>query len=115
MLSLREESVARLLAERAVLVGVSEPFDFEGPTGPNKLRGRIEEVRAQRGEVEISVEPFASPKGGGPVGRLVARARYEDGKDVVGELADQREPDVNLFYRDPAGPDGHLIGSVRLA
>ncbi len=121
MLSLREESVARLLRGKEVEIAVAEPFDFEGPDGEeNALRGRIVEARAadvEGGrEIEIEVAPFASPKGV-EVGRLVARARYDDGKDVVEELADGRDPSVNLFYPtdDGAGFAGHLIGGVRLA
>ena len=109
--------VAALLEGSRVVVSVSEPFDFEGPDGPNEIRGVVDRARPSPGEFEISVGQFADPKDpeASPVERLVARARYRDGKDVVGELADGGEPDVNLFYKSRAGNEGHLIGSVCLA
>ncbi len=114
MMRLREERVAALLKGRAVVIAVGEPWDFEGPDGKNVLRGSIAEVRTVDvpgcGEVEIEVTPFRV--GGGEVDRLVGRARYDDGKNVVEALADGDAPDLNLFYQTPEGRAGHLIGGV---
>ncbi len=119
MLSLREESVARLLRGKEVLIDVGEPFDFEGPDGENEIRGRVVEARFVTDvpggrEIELAVTPFAAHEGG-TVEALVARRRHDNGKDIVEELADGRDPSVNLFYRTDAGAEGHLIGGVRLA
>lgn len=118
MLSLREESVARLLRGKEVLIDVGEPFDFEGPDGENEVRGRVVEARTADvpggREIELEVTPFVSHKGG-TVRGLLARRRHDNGKDIVEELADGRDPAVNLSYKTDAGAQGHLIGGIRLA
>lgn len=117
MMRLREERVAALLKGRAVVIAVGEPWDFESPDGKNVLHGRVAEVRTAGvpggGEVEMEVTPFRVG-GGEVVDRLVGRARYDDGKNVVEALADGDAPDLNLFYQTKEGRGGHLIGGVEV-
>ena len=111
---LREERVAALLKGRALVIAVGEPWDFEGPDGKHVLHGRVAEVRTADvpgdGEVEIEVTPFRA--GDGEVDRLIGRARYEGGKNVVEALADGDAPELYLFYQTSEGR-GRLIGGGR--
>ena len=117
MMRLREQRVAALLKGRAVVIAVGEPCDFESADGKNVLQRRVAEVRTADvpggGEVGMEVAPFRD-RGGEVVDRLVGRARYDDGKNVVEALADGDAPDLNLFYQTTEGRGGHLIGGVEV-
>lgn len=64
MITLSEESVSRVLVGRLVSISVGEPWDFEGPDGPNALNGRITAVGQDEASdlgsqwVEVEVTPF---------------------------------------------------------
>lgn len=127
MITLSEEQVRRLLTGRHVEISVGEPWDFEGPDGPNTLRGRIVEVlpgaagepRSQR--LRIEVTPFEA--GGGRLVRwLTASRRYADPSGIIEQVAAGEDADANLSYADqvgeeelPSGESPFLIGGVRLA
>lgn len=111
---------------RSVSISVGEPWDFEGPDGPNALKGEILELRENpeaphNQEVLLSVTPF-SVRTGHTVDRLVARARYEDEVGIVEHLARGQDAEANLSYSEQV-PEGErnpkstpkLIGGVRLA
>jgi hypothetical protein len=126
LITLSEEEVGRLLVGRLVSISVGEPWDFEGPDGPNALSGEILALRENpeaphNQEVLLAVTPF-SVYTGHTVDRLVARARYEDEVGIVEHLARGQDAEANLSYseqvpegeRDPRGTP-KLIGGVRLA
>jgi len=127
MISLRDESVARLLVGQDVEVSVGEPWDFEGPDGPNLVLGRVTRVGLGEGgerRQEIAVEvdrPFRS-EAGTEVRRLLATARYEeDSRAMVRIVADGGSVSANLGYADqvppsamPEGVSPFLIGGLRL-
>lgn len=122
MITLSEEQVGRLLKGRPVEISVGEPWDFEGPDGPNALRGRIVEVfpgepREQR--LRIEVTPFEA-RDGRLVSQLTASRRYADPSGIIEQVAAGEDVDANLSFADqvqtlPDGESAFLIGGVRLA
>ena len=127
MITLSEEEVGRLLVGRSVSISVGEPWDFEGPDGPNALKGEILAIRENpeaphSQEVLLSVTPFGV-RTGHTVDRLVARARYRDDEvGIVEHLARGQDAEANLSFSEQV-PEGErdprstpkLIGGVRLA
>jgi hypothetical protein len=126
LITLSEEQVGRLLTGRHVEISVGEPWDFEGPDGPNTLRARIVEVlpgdagepRSQR--LKIEVTPFEA--GGRLVKWLNASRRYADASGIIERVAAGDDADANFSYADqvareelPSGESPFLIGGVRLA
>ena len=118
--------MGRLLTGRSVEISVGEPWDFEGPDGPNALRGRIVEVipgeagepRSQR--LRIEVTPFEA--GGGRLIRwLTASRRYADPSGIIEQIAAGEDADANFSYADQVGeapPPSEspvLVGGMRLA
>lgn len=126
MQTLTEAQVARLLTGHEVVVGVSEPWGFEGPDGPGRLLGTVVEVRGadepgRRPSVVIRVTPFRSEEGV-LVDRLVAGGRYVEETSIVQQLAAGERAPANLSYAELVpeeerlpGTVPKLIGSVRLA
>lgn len=127
MITLSEEQVGRLLTGRHVEISVGEPWDFEGPDGPNALRGRIVgvisgdagEPRSQR--LRIEVTPFEAG-GGRRVKWLTASRRYAEPSGIIERVAAGEDADANFSYADqvaeeelPSGESPFLIGGVRLA
>ena len=125
MITLSEEQVGRLLAGRPVEISIGEPWDFEGPDGPNALRGRIVEVlpgeagepREQR--LRIEVTPFKTGDGR-LVSQLTASRRYADPSGIIEQVAAGEDVDANLSFADQVqrvsdGKSTFLIGGVRLA
>lgn len=127
MQTLTDAQVARLLVGHEVAVGVSEPWDFEGPDGPNALRGTVAEVILGADDpdapptVVVRVTPFRSEEGV-VVDRLVAAARHARQGSILRQLAAGERPTADLSYAELV-PEGRqlqgkvpkLIGSVRLA
>jgi hypothetical protein len=128
LITLSEEQVGRLLTGRHVEISVGEPWDFEGPDGPNTLRGRIVEVlpgvagepRSQR--LKIEVTPFKTGGGSRLVRWLTASRRYADASGIIERVATGDDADANFSYADqvareelPSGESPFLIGGVRLA
>ena len=125
-MTLSEQEVKRLLVGRSVSISVGEPWDFDGPDGPNALSGEILALRENpeaphNQEVLLAVTPF-SVRTGHTVDRLVARARHEDEVGIVEHLARGQDAEANLSYSEQV-PEGErdprsaskLIGGVRLA
>lgn len=126
MITLSEESVSRMLVGRPVSISVGEPWNFEGPEGPNALTGRITAVGQDEPSdsgsqwVEVEVTPFAA-EGGRKVDHLKARGRYELPTGIIDQITVGGSATVHLDYGDQVGsedlPDGvspFLIGGVRL-
>lgn len=119
-----EEQVGRLLTGRPVEISVGEPWDFEGPDGPNALRGRIVEVlpgEAGEQRLRIEVTPFEAGDGR-LVSQLTASRRYADPSSIIEQVAAGEDVDANLSYADQSedrrlrdGESAFLIGGVRLA
>lgn len=119
--------IGETLIGEEVWVGVSEPWNFEGPDGQNRLQGRVvriwqkdpDDVRSQR--LELEVTPFCSEEGA-MIDRLVAGARYVDERGIVQQIAAGERAAANLSY-SALVPDEHrlpgvvpkLIGSVSLS
>lgn len=126
MITLSEEQVGRLLVGRRVRISVGEPWDFEGPEGPNAIRGHIAEVIPGRPDdrhsqqLKVDVTPF-TVHGGHTVRWLTASGRYVDPTGIIEQLAAGEDADVNLAYADqvdeaalPPGKSPFLIGGMRL-
>jgi hypothetical protein len=126
LITLSEEQVGRLLTGRRVEISVGEPWDFEGPDGPNALRGRIVDVLpGEAGEprsqaLKIEVTPFEA-SGGRLVRWLTASRRYADPSGIIEQIAAGEDADTNLSYADqvegdlPPGESPFLVGGMRLA
>jgi hypothetical protein len=118
--------MARLLIGHEVVVGVGEPWNFEGPDGPGRLQGKVVDVRGaddadQKQSVVIEVTPFESEEGV-VITKLVAGGRYVEATSIIEQLAAGERAPANLSYRDQVPEDQRLpnvvpklIGSVRLS
>ena len=126
MQTLNEEQMARLLIGHEVILSIGEPWNFEGPDGRGRLKGKVVAIRgledgAGTQSVDIEVTPFESEEGV-VVRRLVAGSRYVDASSIVEQLARGERAPANLSYREQV-PDEKLlenvvpklIGSVRLS
>ena len=125
-ITLSEEAVARLLVGMPVEISVGEPWDFEGPDGPNALKGVItaagEDVPGDPDSqwIVVQVTPFVA-KGGRSVDHLKARRRHVLPEGRLAIVASGEHASVNLGYGDQVGeedlPEGtrpFLIGGLRL-
>ena len=119
-----EEQAGRLLTGRPVEISVGEPWDFEGPYGPNALRGRIvESLSGAAGEPRLRVEISPFEAGDGRlVSQLTTSWRYADPSGIIEQVAAGKDVDANLSYADQSedrrlrnGESAFLIGGVRLA
>lgn len=125
MQTLDEAQMARLLIDHEIIVGVGEPWDFEGPDGPGRLLGKVIDIYGvdspdQEQSVVIGVTPFESEEGV-VITQLVAGGRYVEAKSIIEQLAMGDRAPADLSYGDQVPeekmlPDvvSKLIGSVRL-
>ena len=106
-------NLGRLLLGRKVRVGVSEPWDFEGP-----YEGGLEAHVADAGKdgrgtewIQLAVVPFESEEGP-KITRLLAQPRYTEETDIVRQVADGLRATVNLSYEDQVTEDQRIPGVV---
>ena len=124
--TLNQAQMARLLIGHEVVIGVGEPWNFEGPDGSGRLQGRIVAVNNVeqadgKQSVSIDVTPFESEEGA-LITNLVGGHRYVDEASLVEQLATGERAPANLSYTHQVPEPKRiknvvpkLIGSIRLS
>lgn len=105
--------LGRLLLGSTIRVGVSEPWDFDGPY-EGGLKARIEDAgKDKEGKqwIALEVEPFESEEDV-TITRLLARGRYTDELDIVRQVAEGEHATVSLSYEDQVPEDKKIPGVV---
>lgn len=113
---LQADAVGWLLLGQRVRIGVSEPWDFEGPDKDGAIMGTI--IDAGQGEPSnpdtqwllLETTPFDSEEGV-EISHLRAGTRYAGEAPIVVQVANGARATVNLSYGDQV-PENKRLANV---